>query len=187
MNKFSKIVALAGATAVGVVSFVSTASSQMPPFGDKDSVAYAAKVWAAMGKLNLTGDDMIRAFPYEGTDPHGKMLETLYTKATIDGHTGALIVKRNYGPEGVDEDTVLKDPAKHLGAITVMFRREKGYDADTKDWFWAKFLPNGSLDKNPKGMMLAGKVAKGKKKGCIACHTGAPGGDFLFTTDHIKN
>ena len=28
--------------------------------------------------------------------------------------------------------------------------------------------------------MLAGKVAKGKPKGCIACHSAAPGGDFMF-------
>ena len=49
---------------------------------------------------------------------------------------------------------------KHLGAVTVMFRREAGYDAQNKNWFWAKYLPDGSLDKNPNGMQLAGRVAK---------------------------
>ena len=186
MKKTAKYLTALGAAAAITAMVGSAANSQMPPFGDEGSVAYAAKLWQAMGSLNLTGADAIRSFPYEGTDPHGMMLETFYLNATIDGHTGALVVKRNYGPAGVEEDAVLNDPAKHLGAVTVMFRREAGYDDDNKNWFWAKYLPDGSLDKNPKGMMLAGKVAKGADKGCIACHTGAPGGDYLFTTDHIK-
>jgi hypothetical protein len=36
------------------------------------------------------------------------------------------------------------------------------------------------LDKNPKGMALAGKIAKGSDAGCIACHVGADGDDYLF-------
>ena len=186
MKTGAKIMAVLGVTAAMAIPLATTANSQMAPFGDEGSVAYAAKLWDAMGKLNLTGDDAIRSFPYEGTDPHGMMLETFYLKASIDGHTGDLVVKRNYGPAGVEEAAVLNNPSKHLGAVTVMFRREAGYDDDNKNWFWAKYLPDGSLDKNPKGMMLAGKVAKGAKVGCIACHTGAPGGDYLFTTDHIK-
>lgn len=160
------------------------AMAQDAPFGTDADADYAAKIWAAMEASNLAGDGMIRSFPYEGVAPHGMMLETFYSSATIDGHTGDLVVKRNYGPEGVDVDEVLADPGKHLGAVTVMFRREKGFDADNADWFWVKFLPDGSLDKNPKGMRLAGKVAKGADKGCIACHSGA-GDDYLFTTDHI--
>jgi len=42
------------------------------------------------------------------------------------------------------------------------------------------------LDKNPKGMQLAGRVAKGAEKGCIACHGSAPGDDYLFTTDNTQ-
>ena len=61
--------------------------------------------------------------------------------------------------------------------------KRPGYDPDNKDWFWAKYLPDGSLDKNPAGMQLAGMVAKGKPAGCIACHTAAPGGDMVFTSD----
>ena len=37
--------------------------------------------------------------------------------------------------------------------------------------------------KNPKGMSLAGRVAKGMPAGCIACHSNAGGGDFLFIND----
>ncbi len=62
-----------------------------------------------------------------------------------------------------------------------MFQREEGYDADNRNWFWVKYLPDGSLDKNPAGMALAGMVGKNADAGCIACHRGDP--DYLFTTD----
>ncbi|MFC3119331.1 cytochrome P460 family protein [Jhaorihella thermophila] len=182
----SKTKRLATAAVLALCSVGLAFADGMPPFGSDDDAAYAAKIWAAMESLNLAGDNAICALPYEGTDPHGMMLETFYTKATIDGHTGDLVVKRNYGPAGVSVEEVQADPAKHLGAITVMFRREAGFDPEDQDWFWVKFLPDGSLDKNPKGMRLAGKVAKGADKGCIACHSGAGGDDFLFTTDAIR-
>ena len=171
----------------GMATLAITAGAAMAqdmPFGTDADADYAAKVWSVMEDMNLAGDGMMRTYPYEGVAPHGMMLETLYTTATVDGHTGDLVVKRNYGPEGVSADAVLADPGKHLGAVTIMFRREEGYDADNANWFWVKYLPDGSLDKNPKGMRLAGKVAKGADKGCIACHSGA-GEDMLFTTDHV--
>ena len=171
------------ATALVLGASMGAANAQMAPFGTEHDQAYAALIWEAMVAANLAGDNMIRTVPYEGVDPHGKMLETFYTTATIDGHTGNLIVKRNYGPEGVDADTVLMDPGKHLGAITVMFQREDGYDPDNQNWFWVKFLPDGSLDKNPKGMALAGMVAKGADVGCIACHSQVD--DYIFTTDAV--
>lgn len=177
-------------TAVAAASILAltsvTAVAQMAPFGDDKSIDYAAQLWDAMEEAKLVGDGMIRSFPYEGLEPHGMMLETFYAETTIGGHTGALIVKRNFGPEGVEETQVLADPGKHLGAHTVMFKREAGYDADNNDWFWAKYLPDGSLDKNPKGMQLAGRVAKGADVGCIACHSKADGDDYVFTSDHIK-
>ncbi|MEI4264259.1 hypothetical protein [Roseovarius sp. D0-M9] len=162
----------------------SLAMAQDAPFGTDADAEYAAKLWSIMEEMKLAGDGMIRTFPYEGVAPHGMMLETLYTTATVEGHSGDLVIKRNYGPEGVSIDEVLDDPDKHLGAVTAMFRREAGFDPENADWFWVKYLPDGSLDKNPKGMRLAGKVAKGMDAGCIACHSGA-GEDMLFTTDHL--
>ena len=172
----------AGALALGMLG--APAIAQDAPFGTDADADYAALVWDVMVSSGLAGKDAVMATPYDGGPPHGMMLETFYTKATVNGHTGDLVVKRNYGPEGVDAAAILADPSKHLGAVTVMFRREAGYDADNADWFWVKFLPDGSLDKNPKGMRLAGRVAKGAEVGCIACHSGEE--DYLFTTDHIS-
>ncbi len=157
------------------------AAAMKPPFGSKGDVGFASKVWSAMVAQRLAGPNEIHSAPYEGTEPHGMMLELFITKATIDGRTGDLIVKRNFGPAGVTKEEVTNNPDKHLGAITVMFRREAGFDPEDKNWFWAKFLPDGSLDKNPKGMSLAGKVAKGKDVGCIACHSAADGGDMVYS------
>ena len=173
--------------AILAASFTGTTAlaQAMAPFGTDEDAAFAAKIWDAMESLNLAGENAISTLPYEGTDPHGMMLETFYTKAKIGGHTGDLIVKRNYGPKGVSMEEVQMNPGKHLGSVTVMYRREAGFDPDNQDWFWVKFLPDGSLDKNPKGMRLAGKVAKGADKGCIACHSLAGGGDYLYTTDSI--
>lgn len=160
------------------------AHAQDATFGTDTDADYAARLWAAMEEMNLAGDGMLRSFPYEGVAPHGMMLETFYTTASVDDHSGDLVIKRNYGPEGVSADEVLSDPDKHLAAVTVMFRREAGFDPENSDWFWVKYLPDGTLDKNPEGMRLAGRVAKGMDAGCIACHSGA-GDDMLFTTDHL--
>ncbi len=159
------------------------AVSAQAPFGGDEDQAYAADLWAIMVEKSLAGENAMMSFPYEGTDPHGMMLETFYSNATVGDHTGALIVKRNYGPEGVTVDEVLGDPGKHLGALTVMFKREDGYDAENQNWFYVKYLPDGTLDKNPKGMALAGTVGKGADAGCIACHQNAGGDDYVFTTD----
>ncbi|MFK8033377.1 MAG: hypothetical protein AB8B94_04455 [Hyphomicrobiales bacterium] len=45
-----------------------------------------------------------------------------------------------------------------------MFKREDGYDAENKNWFWVKYFPDASLDKNPKEMELAGRIAKGNEE-----------------------
>ena len=178
---------IAAACALALGAGAATAQDKTPPFGSKDDAAYAQQIWQVLQADKLVGPGMIRTTPYEGTDPHGMMLETFYTSAEINGQQGDLVVKRNFGPAGVTEDAVLSEPEKHLGAITVMFRREAGYDPEDHNWFWAKFLPDGSLDKAPNGLQMAGRVAKGADTGCIACHSAAPGEDMLVTTDALPN
>lgn len=147
-------------------------------FGGQEDQDYAGQLWQNMEDRNLAGDGAVQAFPYPGTDPHGMMLETFYTDATIDDHTGTLVIKRNYGPEGVTVDQVLGSPGDHLAAVTIMFRRADDYASESGNWFWAKYLPDGSLDETPEGTPIAGMA-----QGCIACHASAGGDDYLFTTD----
>ncbi len=171
-------------TAVALLA-ATGALAQEPPFGSQKDQDYAARLWDVMTEMRLAGDQRITTLPYEGVEPHGFALETLYGRATLDGHSGDLVVKRNYGPEGVAVSDVQGDRAGHLAAVTVMFRREDGFDPGTGNWFWAKYLPDGSLDRNPAGVPLAGLVGKGAEAGCIACHSGAAGEDMLYTTDAL--
>ncbi len=131
---------------------------------------------------SLAGKGSIMSVPYTGQHPHGAILDALDGPINIDGKLHRIIIKRNYGGPGVSKSAVANDPEKYLKAVTVMLKRP-GYDPDNKDWFWVKYNADGSLATNPAGMKLAGKVAKGKPKGCIACHTAAPGGDMVFTSD----
>ena len=170
--------------------FAST-SIMAAPFGEKEDVEYAGKLWNALTDAGLVGPGAVMSTPYTGQHPHGAVLDTIDSVVTVNkgffqgGDTGAVIIKRNYGGEGVSKTAVANNPEKHLKAITVMFKRA-GYDPENKDWFWVKYKPNGDLHMNPKKMKLAGRVAKGMPKGCIACHSSAPGGDYVFNFDRIK-
>jgi len=162
--------------------------AQEPDFGGPEDTAYADALWQQMLTLKLVGDDLEEDQLYTGVQPHGFVLENLVAEATLEGRTGALVVKRNYGPSGIDMAVVERDRVAALKAVTVMFSRDASYDPGNQNWFYAKYRPDGSLDKNPKGVPLAGRVAKGvgpdgTDAGCIACHRAAPGNDFLFVTD----
>lgn len=157
----------------------------MIPMGSSEDVEDSKQLWKVLEKEKMVGKYAEKIDVYEGTAPHGKFLETDKRKITVNGRKGLVIVKKNYGGPGITEDKVNENRKKWLKAVTVMFKREKGYDSDNKDWFWAKFTPNGGLhEKNKMGGMvsiaLAGRVAKGKKQGCIHCHASAAGGDYMF-------
>lgn len=182
-NPLGKLGLLVGLSAGAAFFAADMTSAQSPPFGGDADTAYAKKLWQVMSDAKLVGENSVKVRPFEGNEPHGTIQEVVATTATIDGHSGRLLVKRNHGgKDGLTVEEVYDNPTKYLAAITVMFKREAGYDADNKDWFWAKYKPGGELDKNPKGMLLAGRVAKGADKGCIACHTAAGGADLETLT-----
>lgn len=160
------------------------ASAQdQPLFGTEEDVDYAANLWQVLSEAELVGEDPIRTMPYEGREPHGAILEYLEHAITVDGHSDIAVVKKNYRGEQLTVDEVVNSPTEHLESVTVMYRRETGYDPDNANWFWAKYNPDGSLQTNPQGMQLAGRVAKGMDQGCIACHQRAPGDDYVYSHD----
>ncbi len=154
------------------------------PFGNKEDIEYAKQLWKTMQQSRLVGDKAMISTPYKGVFPHGEVLDTLDGRLVVDGHDGRLIVKRNYGGEGISKEMVANNPMKYLQAVTVMYKRKKGYDPENLDWFWVKYNPQGQVLKNPKGIPLAGRVVKGnKEEGCIACHAKAPGKDLVYNND----
>ena len=155
-------------------------NTMLPPFGNAEDVNYSKKLWAKMEAKDLNSTP---ANLYVGGPPHGPVREVL--EAIIDGKR--VIVKRNFGGEGVSVKSVSQNRAAFLKAITVMAKREDGYDPENGDWFWVKYKPDGSLHTNAKGMKLAGKVAKGTDKGCIFCHQSASGNDLVFIHNKEAN
>ena len=160
--------------------FLPPAESQDKPFGGTADVEFAEKMWNGME--DYTDWKMVSGY-YPGQSPHGKVLRLYYNVVNVDGMPYHVIVKDNFGGEGITVEKASMNPKDYLAAVTIMVQREQGYDADNNNWFWAKYLPDGSLDKNAQDMMLAGRVAKGMNAGCIACHKKAGDNDYLFSND----
>lgn len=174
MKDFRKVLALlAVAGSVVLMSGCSPMKSMMGiVFGTDDDIAYGNQLWQ---KMEDKGFNSVYSSVHVGTEPHGNVLEVIEGK--IDGKT--VIVKRNYGAKGLTVEQVKADRQKYLKAITVMAKRESGYDSDNQDWFWVKYKPDGTYF-NKMGMIpMVGRVAKGKSIGCIACH--AKSSNYRFT------
>lgn len=154
---------------------MSQPSGMAPPFGGPDDMERAESLWNSMRGYTNWDPYPGLADWQPGKSPHGKVLKYYINSVAARGPEkpgpGSIIVKQNYGREGGP-----------VMAVTVM-QKVRGYDPEDGDWFWVKFAPNGEVMKNPKGMNLAGRVAKGMSTGCIACHSNAGGGDFLFAND----
>ena len=174
-----------GLVAVGVTAFLISGCASAkkadgiamkPPFGGREDLARAADLWKTM-----EGYTSWKAYPgkpgwQEGGRPHGQFVKYFINPMAARNPgkpgNGSIIIKENYGAQD----------RKTLGAVTVM-KKIRGYDPENADWFWVKFDPKGNVMKNPMGMSLAGRVAKGMKKGCISCHSNADGNDFLYIND----
>ncbi len=109
---------------------------------------------------------------YPGQSPHGAFLKMYLNRKAAGNPTnpppGSIIIKENYSPD------------HKLMAVTVMYR-VAGYDPEHKDWYWVKYLPDGTVARTPpdKGSMpIAGRFPS-----CIECHASAEGGDYLFAND----
>jgi len=173
----SLVVAVVALFCVGILM---QATADQMPFSGKEDVQFANKVWAVIGDRN---EWKMTSKYYPGESPHGNFLRMYSNMVTIDDKPYHIIVKDNFGGADATSSSVNRSPDKYLAAVTIMLQREEGYDSDNNDWFWAKYMPNGDLDKNPKGMQLAGRIAKGMDVGCIACHASAEGNDYIFTND----
>lgn len=154
---------------------VAVHSADEPPFGGPKSVSTAKTLWQALEKQKFVGPERINVWPFEGKQPHGAIQQVVSGPITVDGRTAKAIVKVNHGGEGATVGSVYADPNQNLRAYTVMYKMAEGYDPAANDWFWAKYAPDGALDKSPDGKPLAGRVMM-----CVACHK-AIGGDDLET------
>ncbi|MCG8557941.1 MAG: hypothetical protein MJD61_22045 [Proteobacteria bacterium] len=148
-------------------------------FGTPADQMLASTLWQEM-----TGYQQWPPFPGKtgfvpSAAPHG---------AFVKLYLNALAMQRPYDPTAPDSIVVKENYAAAndgtLAAITVM-KKLPGYDPQSADWFWAKFLPDGLLDRNSNGVPLAGRIGKGGTAGCIPCHANAGQSDYFFLNDQL--
>jgi len=141
--------------------------------GTPEDDAYAAKVWAYMHENGLIGDGRVRSFPFVGSRPHGSIQELIVTEAVIDGQRGRLLIKHNFGAEESLTPKIVyaAGPDEHMEPLAIMFQREKGYDEDNNNWFWAEYNADGSV------FVYQGENLSGRASLCIGCHTALGGAD----------
>jgi len=177
---------IAGATLITLI--VACASLLHRPAGTPQDVDYARQLWSVLEQQHMVGRQARLLPPFIGAArPHGWILEVDSAVVKVKGHSGFVIVKKNYRGKQLSVAEVEKDRARYLDSISVMYKREAGYDSEDKDWFWAQYQPDGQLavmHKMGMRMAMAGKMMKGvtpdKNRGCIYCHSSAGGGDYIF-------
>ena len=113
---------------------------------------------------------------HEAPEPHGEFVRIFANKTAVEKPDsvplGSILIMESYGKD-----------KKKLKEVTVMYR-SKGVDAQHNDWYWLKYMPDGSIartsDKDGKKPM-AGKVAA-----CIECHAKAGGKDYVYSNDPVE-
>ncbi len=158
-------------------------------FGYDADINYASKLWQTLKRAQLVGEQGVLSTPYPGTLPHGQVLDTIHRPLTLHGHNGTVFITRNYSANGeapLTSEQVADHPGLYLESISVMFKREEGYDWGNRNWFWVQYTPDGRVMRNANGTSLAGRIGKGSGGGCIACHSDAPGGDMVYANDRLR-
>lgn len=95
-----------------------------------------------------------------GRAPHGRLHKVYVNDRALNSSRppvqyGSIEVKENY------------DNSMNLKAITVMYKVHD-YNPDDGDWFWVKYMPDGTAE------------TSGKPDGCIGCHGTRANNDFIL-------
>lgn len=167
---------------LGTVLLLAGLVSCVPPggyggpggYGRSGDVAYAGTVWRALEQAQLAGERAIHTRPFAGRRPHGELQELIDGPLEVAGHSGRVIVLRNYDGHAATGGIVANQPHRFLKSIAVMFQRP-GYNPAHRDWFWAEYRPYGRIAHDRDGNALAGRVAQ-----CSRCHRKARAGDYVF-------
>ena len=96
---------------MGVLVFLTGTVNAAAPFGGDEDVSYAKNLWQTMVDAGYAGKGGLMSRPYTGQHPHGAILDTIEGQIAVQGKLHQIIVKRNYGGEGVSIANVANDPA----------------------------------------------------------------------------
>jgi len=158
------------------------------PAGTPADIDDAQRLWSVLEQERMVGEHATPQKPFIGAArPHGWVLEVDSRTIRVGGHAGFVVVKKNYNGDNLGIADVERDRSRYLDSISVMFKREPGYDPDHQDWFWAQYRPDGHLmtmQRMGMNIAMAGRLLKGatadQDRGCIYCHHSAGGGDYIF-------
>jgi len=185
-----------GALATLLAPFLLTACASLIdlPAGTPADIDEAQQLWSVLEQEQMVGEHATPLKPFIGAArPHGWVLEVDSKVIQVGDHRGFVVVKKNYNGDHLTIADVKRNRHRYLKAITVMFKREAGYDPDNQDWFWVKYQPDGrlfSMHKMGMNIAMAGKLMKRRSpqdpdRGCIYCHSSAGGGDYIFYPDIV--
>lgn len=103
-------------------------------------------------------------------NPHSDISKTYANKVAADNPAslpdGSVLVREDY------------DAEKKRLSISVMYR-VKDYNKDHGNWYWIKYLDNGTVVRTSKDE--GNKPISGKVASCIECHAKAAGKDYVFS------
>ena len=123
--------------------------------------------WSKVNAVTVTGDETgVLGSAHEGSAGFREVYVNGTGGAVSSGSAalpypaGAIIVKESYKNSGGSKGD--------LTSITIMVKRESGYDAENGNWEYIMLTPK---------MKVQGQ---GRLSGCISCHLAADN-DFVFT------
>ena len=85
---------------------------------------------------------------------------------------GSIFVIDDYAEDG-----------KTRNNVSIMYRA-KGTDPEHNDWYWLRYLPNGSIARA--GSTQGARPIAGKVTSCIECHEKAGGKDLVFSNGQAE-
>lgn len=134
-----------GIVAASLYTAVTHKPSLSPAVGStlsSGSVSSAVDLWKA-GEVKANSPVHLASLAETGDITGGAWIETRHAVATVGRVDGKLVVTREFGPsDEADAAQIVSMPHTHLVAITMGF---KPFVSGSKDWFWARFTPDGKL------------------------------------------
>lgn len=146
--------------------------SIQPQAAGQSAVPVATELWKQISGNNDYRDWPLLAGTTERQDsdaPHGDFATIRYSGQDANAP----------GPGDTLVKELLVEDETEPQALTVMLKLS-GFDPDNANWFYAKYLPDGSLDTTPTGVPLAGAMEPAPGAACRGCHRSAPGDDFQW-------
>ena len=151
---------------------------QQPGQGRNEQEAFARRFWQFLQKADYREnwvrwpgqEGLAEGRPAQGA--HGYYVKIYLNPKAASSLENPLaesvIVKANYNE---DEELV---------SITPMYRVDAEYDPPNKNWYWARYEPDGTL------FEIDGEKLAGRVENCIECHVAAHGDDYVFNNDPVE-